>query len=192
MTPDEDITGRSVRMAPAFDILWVSLRDIPAGTRAITEFQTEPFPKTQRFIFVRGPLGVVVETPAETEAVEDGAVLAAVESWLGSMGYFVSRGILSPDDFGSALSDEHIYIVGTRRRVPFQWPEGLVKSANLVLATADLAPSETMRMLGYPDGWLALTVVKGEAERLIDHATPVPVARAMLEGTIKAIRRDLC
>jgi len=92
------------------------------STRAITEIQTESFPKVQRFIFARGPLGVVVETPAETEAVEDGAALAAVEGWLEGMGYATSRSILSPDDFGSALSDERIYIAGTRRRAKFQWP----------------------------------------------------------------------
>ena len=191
--PDTDITGDSVRGAPAYDLLYVCLRQTPASADEVRRVnERHPFQKALRFLFVHRPRGVIVEALRETAFIEDGLVLEALQNGLGTLLYETGNRVSDAADFGVSLHDERLYVVGTRRRAAFPWPEGTAQEGEIptlpVGTAAETISPEMLRLYGFPGDWRLDGESGDEKGGLLRFVSPVPVVQAMLLSMLRVER----
>lgn len=189
-----EISGAAVAEAPQFNILYAAIRESPGGVDALTT-PAQPFPRIVQMLRKGRPPGVVLEAPRETGAVARGRVLAGMIAALDGLGYEADWRLLDMAGFAgehhpaaSWISDERLYVIGIPSGYSFEWPDTEeigTSSGLLVPPLSGVSASETLRLYGFPSDW-TLPSPAERAERLIGLASPVPVARALLEAVVRA------
>ena len=182
--PVEDIRGDSVANAPAFDLLYASLRELPSDVAAITQSR-EPFPRVMQLLFKGRPQGVIVEAPAEITFME--GIPATITSELEVLGYAVVHKNLNANQVAPyRLSDERTYFVGTRQRVAFPWPEDGGTLPVPIDMSSEIELEEALALSGFPEDWRMLGR-REDAELVHNTSNSVPLVQALLVGMAQTL-----
>ena len=183
--PDRDITGKTIVKTPAFDLLYVSLRELPRGVEDVKYGKGTPFPRALRYIYARRPLGVVVEAPEGLNELAGGRVLMSMGLQLVEMGYAATHNVLSALSFDAPLDERRSFLVGLRQG-KFVWPDECHdESALPVELIGDDQAAELLCYFGFGAGWVS---EREDANRMLNYATPVVMAKAVLERLVYSLR----
>ena len=146
---------------PALELLLVHLS---CGDVATLEQKGSRYQEAARFVRVRRPLGIVLESPSD-------AGLEHIRDELGGLGYHV----------GQAKVGGRSVIAGTLSHVPLTWSNSAPKAED-----CNGTASAILHSKGFPKGWW-MPDADALAIDLATKAIPVPVVQVMLGQVIGAV-----
>ena len=184
--PDRKINGGTIVKTPAFDLLYVCLRELPNGVEDVEYGKGTLFPKALRYVYARRPLGVVVEAPEGLNELAGGRVLMSMGLQLVKMGYGATHNVLSALSFDAPLDERRSFLVGLRQG-KYVWPDECHgESALPTELIDDDQAAELLCYFGFGAGWVS---EREDANRMLNYATPVVMAKAVLERLVYSLRQ---